>query len=102
MLQLMEELIVNPFFGSPLPQAFPQPPYHTPAFTQNPAPEATTNLPTPSNALHHLSAHYQLLSTDEVVKKYPRLRGDSKMGKFAVALARECFFWKIYHEQGRS
>ena len=77
----MEEL------GSPFPQSFPQPPYHTPAFTPNPAPEATANLPTPSNTPHHLST--QPLSADEVVKKYPRLRGDSK-----IALARECFFGK--------
>ena len=73
MLQLMEEL------GSPFPQSFPTIP-------------ATANLPTPSNAPDHLST--QPLSADEVVKKYPRLRGDSKMGKLAIALARECFFGK--------
>ena len=78
MLQLMEEL------GSPFPQSFPTIP-------------ATANLPTPSNAPDHLST--QPLSADEVVKKYPRLRGDSKMGKLAIALAKECFFWKRCDEQ---
>ena len=34
----------------------------------------------------------KLISADEVVKKQPKLRGDNKMGKLAVALARECYF----------
>ena len=33
-------------------------------------------------------------SPDTVLAKYPKLRGDKKMGALAVALARECYFGK--------
>ena len=33
-----------------------------------------------------------MLTPEQVLAKYPKLRGDGKMGALAVALARECFF----------
>lgn len=35
-----------------------------------------------------------LTSPEAVIAKYPKLRGDKKMGALAVALARECYFGK--------
>ena len=61
---------------------------HPPAST--PPPTTSASDPTMS-AVHHPSS---LLPPDAVVKKYPKLRGEHKMGKLAVALARESLFGK--------
>ena len=56
--------------------------------------------PTPSNAALEVDplmdgiSKEKLLPPSVVINKYPRLRGDSKMGELAAKLARECFFGK--------
>ena len=114
MLQVLERLSTNPFFfppNFPLPQFPPLPPFEQPyphlltsdtpttvvqttISTAEPATVQTmtaeplaSTVPVPTPSLPQ-----KLKSADEVVKRYPKLRGDSKMGKLAVALARECYF----------
>ena len=56
-----------------------RPPYHPP--------QADTYIGQQQHNIHENI----LLTPEEVMAKYPKLRGDSKMGALAVALARECF-----------
>ena len=100
----------TPTFPGPRPKPvhLPTTAVHTPTPACYPTPEqlstpaaqpiASTTGPLLDTAPHHVpaptapSAPQQLLPFDRVVKKYPKLRGDKKMGKLAVTLARECFF----------
>jgi len=64
----------------------------------------TSIAPGPSSTLHHQTSgltsvnQEDLLPPSEVIAKYPKLRGDSKMGELATNLARESFFWQRAYE----
>ena len=71
----------------------PQPCYMAPNYNSQP-----TSVSCSSIDLHDCNAQSsESLSgttSDDILKKYPSLRGDAKMGRLAVALARECYFGK--------
>ena len=48
----------------------------------------------PADSLTVGKSKENLITPSEVITKYPRLRGDGKMGELATKLARECFFGK--------
>ena len=77
-----------------LPTSTPHPSIfttHSSTSTSHPPTSTTPPLASTSNPV---SSH-PLLSPEEVVRKYPYLRGDNKMGKLAVALARESVFGRM-------
>ena len=81
--------------GCVLPQTSETPATITPTTTILPqsTPGSNTEAP-PLPVMPLVARSNRLLPPSEVVAKYPRLRGDCKMGELATKLARESFFGK--------
>ena len=70
-----------------IPPTAPPTELRTPASNATPQDGASTDLPTVRQ-----SKEETLIPPSEVVAKYPRMRGDCRMGEVAVKLAQEYFF----------